>query len=248
MSVSNQGNEKREKQGEQTDHDESVLNPEIKDELDLSKKERRLIEKEKLKGMGIGKRLEYVWMYYKPVIFGVIAVIALIFGVRDYYEHLKVKTVLSIAVVDSQIGDTDSTASEVKKELGYEGDKYSEVEINVNMTSNEDGDGLDYYAQMTYVTQLAAGTMDVMIMPEEVYKNLYDSNNDAFLNLEELLGKETFEVFGTQTDDAHISVTDSDLAGKFGLSYEPLCIVVPASAADTDNAAKWLSVLAEREK
>ena len=33
------------------EHDESVLNPEIKNESDLSRKERRLIEKEKLKGM-----------------------------------------------------------------------------------------------------------------------------------------------------------------------------------------------------
>ena len=55
MSDKNQDKEKREKQGE-PEHDESVLNPERKDELDLSKKERRLIEKEKLKGMGIWKR------------------------------------------------------------------------------------------------------------------------------------------------------------------------------------------------
>ena len=34
------------------EHDESVLNPEIKNESDLSKKERRLIEKEKVKGNG----------------------------------------------------------------------------------------------------------------------------------------------------------------------------------------------------
>ena len=101
MSDRNQDKEKREKQGD-PEQDESVLNPERKDELDLSKKERRLIEKEKLKGMGIGKKLEYIWMYYKPVIFGVIAAIALVFGVRDYYEGLKVKTVLSVAVVDSR--------------------------------------------------------------------------------------------------------------------------------------------------
>lgn len=136
MSDRNQDKEKREKQGD-PEHDESVLNPERKDELDLSKKERRLIEKEKLKGMGIGKKLEYIWMYYKPVIFGVIAAIALVFGVRDYYEGLKVKTVLSVAVVDSRIEDTDSTAEEIKEQLGYEGDKYSRVEINVNMTSTK---------------------------------------------------------------------------------------------------------------
>jgi len=48
-----QDTRQREKRVEQTEqHDESVLNPEIKNETDLSKKERRLIEKEKLKGMG----------------------------------------------------------------------------------------------------------------------------------------------------------------------------------------------------
>ena len=36
-------------------HDESVLNPEMPNETDLTKKERRRIEREKLKGMGTGK-------------------------------------------------------------------------------------------------------------------------------------------------------------------------------------------------
>ena len=47
-------------------------------------------KKEKLKGMGPKKKLEYIWMYYKPAIFGVIAVIALIFGIKDYYEQSKI--------------------------------------------------------------------------------------------------------------------------------------------------------------
>ena len=66
--------------------------------------------------------------------------------------------------------------------------------------------------------------------------------------MKELLGEENFQAFGNQTDETHISVTDSELATKFGLSYEPICIVVPASTSEADNAAKWLSVLAEREK
>ena len=88
MAEQDQDTRQREKRVNQTEqHDESVLNPEIKDELDLSKKERRLIEKEKLKGMGMKKKLEYIWMYYKPAIFGVIIAIALIFGVKDFYEQ-----------------------------------------------------------------------------------------------------------------------------------------------------------------
>ena len=102
MAEQDQDTRQREKRVNQIEqHDESVLNPEIKDELDLSKKERRLIEKEKLKGMGMKKKLEYIWMYYKPAIFGVIAVIVLIFGIKDYYEQSKIKTVLSMTVVNS---------------------------------------------------------------------------------------------------------------------------------------------------
>ena len=61
----------------QTGHDESVLNPVYKNESDLSRKEKRLLEKEKLKGMGPGKKLQYIWMYYKPVMFGILAAIVL---------------------------------------------------------------------------------------------------------------------------------------------------------------------------
>ena len=46
-------------------HDESILNPEMPNEADLTKKEKRQIEREKLKGMGTGKKLQYIWMYYK---------------------------------------------------------------------------------------------------------------------------------------------------------------------------------------
>ena len=52
MADKNQDKNQSKNRAEQAEeYDESVLNPEIKNESDLSKKERRLIEKEKLKGM-----------------------------------------------------------------------------------------------------------------------------------------------------------------------------------------------------
>ena len=115
MADKNQDKNQSKNRAEQAEeHDESVLNPEIKNESDLSKKERRLIEKEKLKGMGPKKKLEYIWMYYKPAIFGVIAVIALIFGIKDYYEQSKIKTVLSMTVVNSMANDTETPEQKIK--------------------------------------------------------------------------------------------------------------------------------------
>lgn len=139
MADKNQDKNQSKNRAEQAEeHDESVLNPEIKNESDLSKKERRLIEKEKLKGMGPKKKLEYIWMYYKPAIFGVIAVIALIFGIKDYYEQSKIKTVLSMTVVNSMANDTETPEQKIKETLGYKDDPYSKVEIGVNLTTDSE--------------------------------------------------------------------------------------------------------------
>ena len=229
MADKNQDKNQSKNRAEQAEeHDESVLNPEIKNESDLSKKERRLIEKEKLKGMGPKKKLEYIWMYYKPAIFGVIAVIALIFGIKDYYEQSKIKTVLSI-----------------KETLGYKDDPYSKVEIGVNLTTDSEMAEFDYNAQMAYMAQIQAGSIDIMVMPEKLYQTL--KKNEPFADLKELMGEEAFEKFGMQTDTTHISITDSELEQELGVIYDPVCIAVPYSAPNQENAVKWIKSLDSRK-
>lgn len=229
----------------QTGHDESVLNPVYKNESDLSRKEKRLLEKEKLKGMGPGKKLQYIWMYYKPVMFGILAAIVLAFVLRDWYINAKTKTVLSIAAVNSQLSDTDDIEKQVEELLGVTEDKYSKVQISVNITTDETGGNLDYYAQTAYMTQVQAGTLDIMLMPEQLYDSL--NTDGIFLNLEELLGDHVFGEFGTQSDQTHITIKDSRLAEEFGLSYDSITIVVPASAPNQKNAAKWMESLISEE-
>ena len=246
MADKNQDKNQSKNRAEQAEeHDESVLNPEIKNESDLSKKERRLIEKEKLKGMGPKKKLEYIWMYYKPAIFGVIAVIALIFGIKDYYEQSKIKTVLSMTVVNSMANDTETPEQKIKETLGYKDDPYSKVEIGVNLTTDSEMAEFDYNAQMAYMAQIQAGSVDIMVMPEKLYQTL--KKNEPFADLKELLGEEAFEKFGTQTDTTHISITDSELEQELGVIYDPVCIAVPYSAPNQENAVKWIKSLDSRK-
>ena len=242
MADKNQDKNQSKNRAEQAEeHDESVLNPEIKNESDLSKKERRLIEKEKLKGMGPKKKLEYIWMYYKPAIFGVIAVIALIFGIKDYYEQSKIKTVLSMTVVNSMANDTETPEQKIKETLGYKDDPYSKVEIGVNLTTDSEMAEFDYNAQMAYMAQIQAGSIDIMVMPEKLYQTL--KKNEPFADLKELMGEEAFEKFGMQTDTTHISITDSELEQELGVIYDPVCIAVPYSAPNQENAVKWIKSL-----
>ncbi|MDY4693006.1 MAG: hypothetical protein SO401_05520 [Blautia sp.] len=242
MAENNQEKVMKETGAGRADHDESVLNPEQKGASDLSKKERRLIEKEKIKNMGMKKKLEYIWMYYKPVIFCIIGAIALIIGAFNFYEHSKVKTVLSISVINAVASDTDALSQQISETLGCGDDKYSQVEIGVNLTTGETGDELEYYAQMAYVTQVQAGSVDVLIMPEALYKNL--NKDDIFLNLEDLLGKDNYGAFEDQTDKTHLALTNTYLSESLGLQYEPVCLVVPYNAPNKENAVKWLTSLA----
>ena len=109
-------------------HDESVLNPEMPNETDLTKKERRQIEKEKLKGMGMGKKLQYIWMYYKiHMLCVLLAVGAVCVGV-NIYHHAQMKTVLSIAVVNAGNFNSEDVEAEALKVLGID-NKYAEVSV-----------------------------------------------------------------------------------------------------------------------
>ena len=225
MADKNQDKNQSKNRAEQAEeHDESVLNPEIKNESDLSKKERRLIEKEKLKGMGPKKKLEYIWMYY---------------------EQSKIKTVLSMTVVNSMANDTETPEQKIKETLGYKDDPYSKVEIGVNLTTDSEMAEFDYNAQMAYVAQIQAGSIDIMVMPEKLYQTL--KKNEPFADLKELMGEEAFEKFGMQTDTTHISITDSELEQELGVIYDPVCIAVPYSAPNQENAVKWIKSLDSRK-
>ena len=99
--------------------------------------------------------------------------------------------------------------------------------------------------QMAYVAQIQAGSIDIMVMPEKLYQTL--KKNEPFADLKELMGEEAFEKFGMQTDTTHISITDSELEQELGVIYDPVCIAVPYSAPNQENAVKWIKSLDSRK-
>lgn len=218
-------------------HDESILNPEMPNEADLTKKEKRQIEREKLKGMGTGKKLQYIWMYYKVhMLCVVLAIGAVCLGV-NLYQHAKMETVLSIAVVNAG----DFTADEVEKnilDLLNTDNKYAQVSVAQNLMTDETGEDFDYYARIAYVTEIQSATVDVLIMPKELYEHEKDSG--MYADLRETFGDEVFESLGA-VDDQHLELDgNSSVAQEFGLRYDPVCICLPGNVKNKDNALKWI--------
>ncbi len=217
-------------------HDESVLNPEMPNETDLSKKERRQLEKEKIKGMGMGKKLQYIWMYYKiHMLCAVLAIGAICLGV-SLYRHSKMETVLSISVVNAGDFSSDDVEANILDLLDTD-NKYAEVSVAQNLITDDTGEDFDYYARIAYVTQLQTATVDVLVMPKELYEKQMDS--EVCGNLKELFGDEAFESLGA-TDEWHLELDGGKVAEEFGLSYDPVCICVLANVQNKENALKWI--------
>lgn len=226
-------------------YDAGVLNPQKQHESDLTRKERRLMEKEKIKNMGFGKKLEYIWMYYKGVIFGFIGIIFLInFGI-DWYENAQMETVLGISVVNAGSIDAEALSAEIKETLGYE-DKYSTVSINSNLTTNADGKAFDYYAQMAYVSQIQTKEIDVLVMPESLYETA--NAGDFFMDMKEALDAETYEALGDCVKDDYIVLSDLSLRKKLQVGYEPVCLAIPLNTENLENARKWIASLVPQEQ
>lgn len=222
--------------------EDNVLNPETKYKSDLTRKERRLQEKEKLKDMGFVAKLQYIWMYYKPVMAGIVAVIVLFFIGRDMYENSKMQTLLNISVVNAGDFDTDGYGDAVKEFLGSE-DEYEEVAVTTTFRTNQNGDELDYYTQMAYIAQLQAKSLDVVVLPKPLYENF--AKQEMFADLKEVLDEETYEAFGDQIKGDHIELSGSELSKDMILYYDPICVAVVLNSPNMENAGKWIATLAE---
>lgn len=89
-----------------------------------------------------------------------------------------------MTVVNSMANDTETPEQKIKETLGYKDDPYSKVEIGVNLTTDSEMAEFDYNAQMAYVAQIQAGSIDIMVMPEKLYQTL--KKNEPFADLKEL--------------------------------------------------------------
>lgn len=234
-------------QEENKEEPAEVKEPELKDkyESDLTKKEKRELERQKLKSMSFGGKLQYIWAYYKAPIFGLIGVIVLLCVFKDIYDNSKITTVLSITVIDSLGSDYENTQKEVEKVLGVDEDEFQVVSLEQNLNTTEGGLELNPYGQMALITKIEAKSVDVMIMPENYYESLDIAG--YFADIKEVLGEETSASFGSNIDSYHVTISSEEFAEQFGIPYDPVCVAVVSNSENKENAAKWIASLADPE-
>lgn len=232
---------KEEKQDKAPEIDENDIR--FKHESDLTKKEKRQLEKMKLSSMGLGGKLQYIWAYYKPQMAAVVAVIAIIFFARDLYQNSKIKTALTVMVIDSYGMKQEEAENQVEKDLGIEEDPYQVVTVDESLHTGDDGVALESYSQMAFTTKVAARAVDVLI-GSEAYMDSFENKEEYFTDLTQLLPEDVYEAFGDQEDKYSISISSAQLADELEVAYEPVKIGILANSENVENAVKWLTALA----
>ena len=215
-----------------------------KHESDLTKKEKRELEKMKLSSMGWKGKLQYIWAYYKPQMAAVVAVIALAFFVKDLYHNSKIHTALTVMVIDSYGTKQTEAEEKVQEALGIQDDPYEVVTVDESLRTGDDGAALESYSQMAFTTKVAAKAVDVLI-GSEAYMDGFEFKDEYFMDLSELLPEDVYQAFGEQDDKYSITVNSDKLADEFEVAYQPIKIGILVNSENVDNAVNWLTKLSE---
>ena len=215
-----------------------------KHETDLTKKEKRELEKMKLASMGWKGKLQYIWSYYKPQMAAIVAVIAIAFFVKDLYENSKIHTALTVMVIDSYGTKQEEVEEKVQEVLGIQDDPYEIVTVDESLRTGEDGVALESYSQMSFTTKVSARAVDVLIGSED-YMDGFEFKDEYFMDLTELLPEDVYQAFGEQDDKYSITIDSDELEEELEVTYEPVKIGVLANSENVENAVKWLTKLAE---
>ncbi|MDO5422167.1 MAG: hypothetical protein Q4F41_00390 [Eubacteriales bacterium] len=211
-------------------------------ESDMTRKDKRELEKEKLHSMGWKGKLEYIWAYYKPQMAAILGVILLICFIVEWVDNMKKDDIFYAAVINANMEeDPDLAAADFKAYLGDE-DEYHIVTIDTSLQMYGDAQ-TEYAMQAKTLALIAAGSLDVMICNEENYEHY--SEQESFFDMKtEVLSEELYEELKDYVQGDAILIQDAPKWKELGLTaYEPVYLCAVASGKNLENTVAFIEYL-----
>lgn len=149
-------------------------------------------ELKKLSDLSWKERLEYIWDYYKPLMAAVIAVIILISVGTTIYRNMQIETLLNVIFVNSSniLGDSESMNADFVECIGGL-KKNQEIVMDTSFSIADDGSQYSMASQTKMTALASVGSIDIMVMDEDVFEHYYEAGN--FADLSEILSAEQLE-------------------------------------------------------
>ena len=197
--------------------------------------------REKMKGMSLKEKLDYLWTYYKiwllvPGFAGVILHVA-----YSAYAASRENVLVNAVVVGAGQSDTASFEAALKKYMGKNG-KYDKVVIQTNFSAEEQSAD----TMLALSTLIGAGAVDIFICPEKVYEHF--SRQNAFGDMEKMMQDlGVTKVRLSKKKDAVI-VSDSVLLQKeLGAVYEEAYISVMQHTKHEEGKKAFLQYILNKQ-
>ena len=193
-------------------------------ESDLTPKEKRQLEIEKIKNLPFPKKVEHMWTYHKLILASPIILVLLIVFAHGWIQNLRTETVLNIAITNGFETDVEWLTEETRERLNIE-NRFSEVMFDPNYVVI-DGE-FDMSSVQKFTVIVAAGGMDILISGQEIYEHYKE--HGLFLNMNEIFTEEEGIEFNL-VDNYAIEITHYPIVTeRFNLHYEPIYFMVIAN-------------------
>ena len=228
----------------------------------MSKKNIRLAsrlkgEREKIKGIsGTGKKIEYIWDYYKLWIIGIIFLIWFVtFAVRQYTTNLRDYRCFMI------FANTYADAGDHSK-LWEDYIEYAGIDLREETVRFDANSYFDYLKGVTgnsyfeaFVAFADSGTLDAIVMGRDSLTalgrtgRLLDLNSEACASIREKYGDRFLYTvpidteYSTEEVPVCIDISDSRLVSEYGIYSEPCAIGIGALSKNVEAVEQFLDFL-----
>lgn len=218
-----------------------------KHESDMTAKEKRQLEREKISAMHGMEKAEYILSYYKFHILSIIILIFAVVGIVKWMDNLKDENYIYALVVNAPT-DGNNLMEDFRNKLKDEDEHHKYMlDTSVFYTKNLEGEKeLDVNAKMKLTTLVGAGAADVFICPESIYKQYTGDEEQVLYSVSELMGKEFVEQNADICKEDAIRVENSKVLEEYGLlSGEPAYLIVFQYSAHPEIAKEFINFVVE---
>lgn len=210
--------------------------------------------REKFKSLSRKEKIGYIWDYYRGMILGILATVLVVCICVQTMRGSGKDTILSAAIINAEKTE-GSKVMELQENFGaYLGLDEKTQSLSLDDTyiiDLKNGDQVTVACQTKLMAGIQAGTLDLILMPEDIYEKYLASG--AFAELEGLLGKEFLEEVediwctGRREGDSADAVYGLKLAGSDKLKdiygNQEVYIAVPAGAAHSEEIRSFVKYL-----
>jgi hypothetical protein len=194
------------------------------------------IIKETWGSMSFGKKLEYLWMYYKSWLFAAVILVGLICLGVNMYKGMHTKVLLNAVVIGGDSQKAQWLEEAFVEFAGIE-EKDGEVRIRANIPDDKGG----ATSKTALTTLLGANAVDVLVCSESVFYEYADQ--EGFLEIEELLG-ENPAGYGDAVSDYGVLLKSGNILEQEAMtSYDKIYAAVPVNSKNPKTAVKFIEFL-----